>query len=432
MALVRPTEALRWGLLAGCALLSACAPPEPVDDGTLRLWKATHGETVQDWDALLAPFEAQHGVDVIPLAHPWGGWDERYTAAFTGGRPPDVAYMPDEFWPRYAAAGRLARLDSLFPEATARLASEFPDNLWQLGRLDGGHYGVPYLYTSWQLYYNRDLFEATGVAPPPRLPDSPGVDDWTWERFLETAQALTRDSDGDGAVDQWGFAWTVLGENPNPVYPFLWQGGADLLNEARDGNGFVEAGRAGLRFMQRLAEMGVVPEGGLHPDPADLFFRGRAGMVMTASSTIRSLRDDFPDLPVEAGIVPRGPATDFYEGRGSFGNTGFWVVAEASPRPDLAFELVRFLSERAAVQRMMEIVGLFGARLDWAPPPGEPLFATFLAGRRYIVPYPLHPRLRLVHSAILAEVQAMMLGHKSVDDALRHAGAEVDALVWRP
>ena len=424
--------ALAGALLLGALLVGASCSRGPVDDGVLRLWKASHGETQQDWDALVAPFERQYGIDVQVVPHPWNGWDERYAAAFTGGRPPDVSYMPDEFWPRYAAARRLARLDSLFPAAVDSMRADYPDNLWRLGQLKGGQYAIPYLYTSWQLLYNRDLFDAANQPYPPALPGSDSADGWTWPRFLAAAGALTRDVDGDGTVDQWGFAWSAMDENPNTIYPFLWQGGADLLNESRTGNGFAEAGQVGLEFMLQLVGEGVVPEGGMYPGPSALLFQGRAAMAMVPSALVYNFRRDFPDLPLGAAIVPRGPATHFYEGRGSFGNSGFWVVADESPRRDIAFALVRYLSRREHVDAVMDRIFLFGARLDWQPPADEPLFETFVAARRYLVPYPLHRRLRLIHSAVRSEVQAALLGHKTIAQALTHAGAEVDALVDHP
>ena len=430
---VLPAISRVWAILiAALALCLASCARGPLDDGVLRLWKAAHGETQQDWDALVAPFERQYDIDVQVVPHPWDGWDERYAAAFTGGRPPDVSYMPEEFWPRYAAAHRLARLDSLFPAAVDSMRALYPDNLWRLGQLDGRQYAIPYLYVSWQLLYNRSLFDAAGLPYPPALPDSPGADTWTWETFLEAARTLTRDIDGDGATDQWGFAWSTMDENPNTIYPFLWQGGADLLNADRTANGFATRGLVGLEFMLRLASEGVVPEGGMHTDPSALLFQGRAAMAMVPSTLVRTYRRDFHHLAIGAAIVPRGPATHFYEGRGSFGNSGFWVVADESPRRDLAFALVRYLSRKEQVDTMMDISFLFGARLDWQPPADEPLLRTSVAARRFLVPYPLHKRLRLIHSTVRSEVQAAMLGHKTAAQALAHAGAEVDAFVAHP
>jgi maltose-binding protein MalE len=78
---------------------------------------------------------------------------------------------------------------------------------------------------------------------------------------------------------------------------------------------------------------------------------------------------------------------------------------------------------------MMEVVQLFGARLDWQAPQDDPRLETFISGRRFLVPYPLHPRLRLVHSIIQAEVQAMLLDRRTPEEAVAAAAAAVDDLV---
>ena len=54
---------------------------------------------------------------------------------------------------------------------------------------------------------------------------------------------------------------------------------------------------------------------------------------------------------------------------------------------------------------------------------------TFISGRRYLVPYPLHPRLRLIHSAVLAEVQTMLLGRKTPARASADAAEAIDAII---
>jgi len=47
------------------------------------------------------------------------------------------------------------------------------------------------------LFYNKDLFDAAGVT----YPDST----WTYDDLLAAAKKLTKDTDGDGRIDQWGF-----------------------------------------------------------------------------------------------------------------------------------------------------------------------------------------------------------------------------------
>lgn len=429
----RPTVIHEKKAVVGLLLALCCgchAPGQDPAEPVLRLWKASHGETAQDFERVLAPFFALHtDLRLEAVVHPWQGWDERYATAYTGGIAPDIAYMPDEFWPRFAAAGKLAALDELFPEEVEAMSREYPDNLWQLGSMGGHQYGIPYVYVSWHLYYNPELFDRAGLAYPPATPDAAGFDEWTWERFREVGLALSQDRDGDGTQDQWGLAWSTLDVNPNAIYPFLWQGGADLLDADRQHNGFAEHGAVGFRFMRDLARDGIVPEEGLHPSPSELFYDGRAGMLIAPESTIHILKRDFPDLPFGTAIVARGPATDFYEGRGAFGNSGFWVLSHDSPRPREAFDLLRTITSPTPSAAMMEVVQLFSARSDWQAPRDDPRLETFLSGRRFLVPYPLHPRLRLVHSIIQAEVQAMLLDRRTPEEAVAAAAAAVDDLV---
>lgn len=45
--------------------------------------------------------------------------------------------------------------------------------------------------------YNRNLFQEAGVPEP--------QDGWTLEDLVSTAKALTKDTNGDGRIDQWGY-----------------------------------------------------------------------------------------------------------------------------------------------------------------------------------------------------------------------------------
>ncbi len=416
------------GTVCTSLLLCACRAPTTSGEKVVRLWKAAQGEQRQDWEDVIQPFlEAHPDLRVEVLSHPRLGrtlchrLQRRHTARFSLHARRVLAAL--------RRGWAVAALDERFPAAIARMREEYPPSLWRLGSLRGRQYGIPYLYVSYQLLYNRDLFDRAGLPPPPATPDAPGFDSWTWERFLEVGRALTQDLDGDGRTDQWGFAWGSLEGHSNALYPFLWQGGADLLTPDGTRNALMPRAVVGLRFIQRMAKERLIPEGGLHPGPADLFYRGRAAMYLTASTVTRILDRDFPDLPVGAAIVPQGPATDFYEGRGTFGNVGFWVVSAASPHAEEAFALLSFLNDRPQVDAMMRRLLLFGARLDWRPAAADPLLETFISGRRYLVPYPLHPRLRVVHSVIQAEVQSMLLGRKTPDEAAAEAARAIDALL---
>lgn len=59
------------------------------------------------------------------------------------------------------------------------------------------------------LGYNKDLLNQYGLDDPYELYLK---DEWTWDVWLEMMREITKDTDGDGATDQWGYrgAWTNM------------------------------------------------------------------------------------------------------------------------------------------------------------------------------------------------------------------------------
>lgn len=73
-----------------------------------------------------------------------------------------------------------------------------------LGTFDGRIYCLADNVTRWPvIVYRKDMFAEIGVTnefgePGPRS-------DWTWADFRDYARQLSRDTDGDGKIDRWGF-----------------------------------------------------------------------------------------------------------------------------------------------------------------------------------------------------------------------------------
>jgi multiple sugar transport system substrate-binding protein len=78
---------------------------------------------------------------------------------------------------------------------------------------------IPQNLSSLVVYYNKYLFDQAGLAYP--------NSDWNWDDFLATAKTLTRDSDGDGAIDQYGLGTEV---SIFRLAPFVWQNGGELVD----------------------------------------------------------------------------------------------------------------------------------------------------------------------------------------------------------
>ena len=89
----------------------------------------------------------------------------------------------------------------------------------RLYQLDGKQYSIPYDHGPIIMGYNKDLFDAAGVAYP--------AEDWTWDNFLETAQKLTKEN-------QWGYGGyynTVFGLGNEQGIALVGPWGGEVLDE---------------------------------------------------------------------------------------------------------------------------------------------------------------------------------------------------------
>ncbi|MAG37464.1 MAG: hypothetical protein CL878_14610, partial [Dehalococcoidia bacterium] len=106
----------------------------------------------------------------------------------------------------YLKRDRTLDLDDYYRSALAA-------HSWQ-----GQMYALPFVASPLVIYYAQGLFADASLAPP--------GPDWNWDDLLTKATELTRDFDGDGRVDQWGYL-QLPGSPPSVQY--IWQNGGAVL-----------------------------------------------------------------------------------------------------------------------------------------------------------------------------------------------------------
>ena len=62
--------------------------------------------------------------------------------------------------------------------------SDFQPAVTDITNQVGGYYGFPQGFATEIMYYNKDMFDAAGVAYP--------TDDWTWDDYTAAAEKLTK------------------------------------------------------------------------------------------------------------------------------------------------------------------------------------------------------------------------------------------------
>lgn len=399
------------------------------EEVTLTFWKPSWGTDEEYLAPLFEEFETQHpGVTIEYLFHPWDGLVERYTTAFTGGAPPDVFYLPDLHYPRFADAGYLAELDTLFPDDVAALEGQYQPKWWAPGDYAGHRYGIPFVHVGVMIAYNKGLFDAEGLPYPPEV-GSDALEEWNWESFVSVAQELT-----DAEAGIWGYAWgaNFPGDSEVYLYNYVRQAGAAISTPDGDEIAFDNPqGLEAFEFMNDMATThGIVPDGGMNPQFQDVFLSGNAAMAPFDVYQVIGMVNDNPELDIGVTPYPQGPGTGELDGRAMHANVGFLFQAASSENPDLAFELIKFLSTKEATEAYINATGLFGARTDYEmalpDPEAQELAEQILeAAEAYGFGYPIGPRQIDIREIFVAEAQSMLTGQKTPEEAWRAAADQM-------
>ena len=201
-------------------LLTACQKQQPA---TVTFMVSGDPAERAAYLELVDAFHAHHDDIHIELTHIPSDRDYRTRLAteFAAGTPPDITLMN---YRRYAAFAANDLLEPIGPYLDSSDLIQ-PDDFYPIA-LQGYYWQgiltcLPQNLSSLVVYYNQDLFDAAGVAYPP--------DKWMWDEFVATAKALTKDTDGDGQIDQYG-----LGVEPSlyRLAPFIWQNNAPLVDDS--------------------------------------------------------------------------------------------------------------------------------------------------------------------------------------------------------
>lgn len=152
----------------------------------------------------------------------WDDYNQKVTALFAAGTPPDIGRMAVALMPQYISKGQVV---DLTPYVTKDLnMSDYYESAFKSSLFDGKNYGIPIGIYTRTLYYNKTLFDEAGLEYPSMDWDNP----WTMEQFRDAARKLTK---GDGPNKVFGYSVAL---DTDSVAPFLFSNGGNFLNDTKD------------------------------------------------------------------------------------------------------------------------------------------------------------------------------------------------------
>jgi multiple sugar transport system substrate-binding protein len=330
--------ALLMPLFVACGgqATSSTAPAAGAAKVTLRLATWTGVDESKELQAVIDAINAKSTTfQIVQEAQPADYYTKLQTN-LAGGTAADLIWLSQEYIAGYAQKGVLLDLSDLIAKddrPAAKLDDYYPSVL-QTAQYNGKTYGLPWIAQPVMLYYNPKLFAAAGVATP--------TAEWTWDDFKAAAATLTKDTDGDGAIDQYGTAFNGW----PPIHMFIWQAGGEVISEDKATSPIDSPeALAGAQFYSDIvynplyaATEDVIKEQGfgeLAKNGKVAMFYGGAGDDLDYAHA-----KDPMFAEMKMALVPRGPAS-----RATFAWTASTVVNAATKHPAEAYAALVELTE---------------------------------------------------------------------------------------
>ncbi len=339
-----------------------------------------------------------------------------------GGELPDIFTNTPEFAATAEDLGIVADLNEVFDAEF--LAGFYPTALEE-STVNGKLVVLPWFTVPVGVLYRADWFEEAGLEGPQ-----------TWDEFVNAAQTLTQDTDGDGQTDRWGFAM-VGSKNGSGFFRFTHllrsQGAWELYKDA-DGNWQSDLGSEGmvnaLRIYQTLNESGTVPPGVTetsYGEAVSLMASEKTAMMVTGPHTIGAIIAQNPDL---AGKIYSVPVPMGTQRSASLGVGGF-SIAESSKNKEAAARYLQFLVSTENMLEWNRVTGRMPAQIEAGDQPqiSGPIYAGFVEAIGYAKPSPQAPFYTQIQEVMGEAYQAVLVGGVSPEDAAAQAGAQAAEII---
>ena len=433
------TAAMLGGMLAGCGNNAANAPadttpaPETPAAESSAVQESTPAEEtpaasgeqvtikVAHWDSYTEPstqmlvdgFEAANPnikVELIDIAS--GEYSNKLTVMLNGGNDLDVVWVKDpDNTPSIAERGQLEDLTPYIEKDGVDIAAM---NGSDALKLDGKQVALPVSTGFYVLYYNKDIFDASGV-------DYPG-NDMTWTEFEELAKKVTSGEGNDKKYGALFHTWQACVQN------WAVQDGKHTILDT-DYSFMKPYYEMALRMQDEgtVMDYSTLKTGNIHY--SSVFMEGQCAMMPMGSWFMSTMieKTKAGETSVNWGVATL-PHPDGVEAGWTVGSTTPMGVSAGSKYKDAAWEFVKYCSGEEGAKIYADC-GMIPARMNadtikaLAALDGMPEgLEEALQIKHVAMDRPLEVHSAEVNQMLGEEHSLIMIKELSIDDGLAEMG----------
>ncbi|AXK35507.1 sugar ABC transporter substrate-binding protein [Streptomyces armeniacus] len=418
---------------AGTAALAGCGLQAKAEGGPMQFWNFYAPQRSDDpalaaqskwFTDLVAKWNASHKtkIELLYLPPPIYQTGSKLPTAFAAGSGPDIFLASPGDFLRYYNGGILM---DLTPHMDKAAVKDYYKDALASRMVDGKVYALPMEVEPLAMYYDVSAWEKAKL--------SEGDIPTTWDQLLDVGAKLKSPTRA-GIVTE-----TKPGYLQNFLwYPWMWQGGGDVLDEKGRPSVDTKAVRQALQLWQDAVRLGITPR--VPPAANDLiaaFRGGNAAMWQSGIWQVSSFRAFAPKFEYGLFKLPTPPGGTYKTALG-----GWSFCANAKGRhPEAAAEFCAWAlgtMEEECLDRMVD--WCVKAKSDIAPRKSVLERATRAGGYdQWAMKYfkdevfpggraePRYPP--VIYKAMSDALQGAMLAGRSVDSETSRAAQSVEAYV---
>ena len=370
------------------------------------------------FDQLIADFEAANpDVDVVWVDVPWADMQSKILTAVSAGTAPDVVNLNPDFASQLASRNAWLSLDErLSPDQRA----VYLPKIWQATALDGNSFGFPWYLTARGTLFNTELLAQADSTEPPGT-------------FTELAEAARQIKEKTG---KYAFFISFVPEDAADVLQSFVQMGATLVDA--DGNAAFNTpeGKAVFQYWTDLYQQDLLPREVLtqgHRRAIELYQAGEIALLSSGAEALDNIANNAPDI---AAATKSAPQITGDTGKKNVAAMNL-VVPRSTDVPDAAVKFALYItnsdnqlsfaqaanvlpSTTAAVDNAFTEVTAEATPVETA----RAVSASQLADAEVLIP--ALEDVKKLQKIVYDNLQAAMLGDKTVDEAVADAAAEWD------
>lgn len=407
---------MSWLVACGGGQPSATAPADGSQE--VEFWTMQLQPDFTDYfNGLIADYEAQNpGVTVRWVDVPWADMQSKILTAVTAGTAPDVVNLNPDFAAQLASRNAWMPLDDKISAADQAV---YLPNIWQANTLNGQSFGIPWYLTTNVTLHNQALLDEAGVEPP--------------TTYAELAEVARQVKDATG---KYAYFTTFVPEDSADVLQSFVQMGVDLVDDQGQAAFDTAAGRAVFQYWTNLYQQELLPREVLtqgHRRAIELFQAGEVALLSTGAEFFPTIEANAPDI---AAVTGSGPQITGDTGKTNVAVMNL-VIPAATDVPEAAIDFALYLTNDANQLSFAQAAnvlpstagaladGYFATEGTKGVEQARSVSAEQMNQAQVLIP--AMDGVKELQAIVYDNLQAAMLGQKTVDQAVSDAAAAWNA-----